>query len=172
MRAAGGRSGRRALLGVAALSLAFLPAACGGGASHLAQAESPRGCYRFEEGEGAEALRLPWGFLLKDQALEGRWPLMERFDSVWAARTLREDGEPTDHPFGYWRITPSDSVEVGHPGGGGVVLVLGEDEEALVGRGRSAGDALPPGAEPDRRAYDIRAVRVDCSEAGVPGGGS
>lgn len=154
------------LLGLLAATTACTPPPQGEG-----EAESLTGCYRFEQSEGAEALGLPWGVELTADDLEEGWPILEEQEGIRAARTLLSAGERTDHPFGYWRITESDSVEVGHPGGGGVVLVLAADEEALVGRGRSAGDALSPGQEAKtRRTYSVRAVLVEC--AGVGDGGS
>lgn len=176
-RLAGGgsvfREGGRGLAVLLFVSLAAGVAAC---ASPPAEEEGPAsltGCYRFERGDGSDALGLPWGIVLEDEELEGEWPIVDEFDRVREAGTLQSPSERTDHPFGYWRVTEEDSVEVGHPGGGGVTLVLGSDEEALVGGGRSAGDALAPGDESGaRRTYMVRAVRVECGEESVPGGGS
>lgn len=128
----------------------------------LAQA-SPAGCYRFEETEGSDALGLPWGVILEEEALGEGWPLMGRFEDVRRARTLASETRTTDHPFGYWRPVPGDSIEIGYPGGGGVTLTVAPTDDGFAGRGRGAGDALRPGEAPGPRpAHPVEGLRVSC----------
>lgn len=163
----------RGLAAALVLSLAAGVSACAPPPAEEGDTASLTGCYRFERDEGSDALGLPWGIVLDDEELDGEWPIVDEFDRVREAGTLQSASERTDHPFAYWRVTERDSVEVGHPGGGGVTLVLGSDEEALVGGGRSGGDALAPGEESGaRRTYNVRAVRVECGEESAPGAGS
>lgn len=161
---AGGAVGPRAA-GVVALLGAVVVTGC---AAALASGPDPgelAGCYRFERNAGAEELRLPWGLLLRTQPLEEGWPSMQRFDDVHAALTLESASRWVDHPFGYWRPTEGDSVEVGHPGGGGVVLVLAPEPEGdgLAGRARDAGDVIRPGQDvPGRASHPVRLSAVEC----------
>lgn len=128
----------------------------------LAQA-SPAGCYRFGETAGSDALGLPWGVILEEEPLGEGWPLMDRFDSVRLARTLASEARRTDHPFGYWRPVPADSIEIGYPGGGGVTLTVVPTESGLSGRGRGGGDAMRPGETPGPPPnHPVEARRVAC----------
>ena len=36
-------------------------------------------------------------------------------------------------PFGYWLRTPADSIEIGYPGGRGLVLRLAQSGQDLIG---------------------------------------
>lgn len=163
--AGSGRLPRGPAAGLAAVAAASILLGC---AAVLGSGPDPgtlAGCYRFERNPGAEELRLPWGLLVRAEPLEEGWPLMERFDDVYAALTLESASRWIDHPFGYWRPVEGDSLQVGHPGGGGIVLVLAPREDGgLAGRGRDAGDAVRPGEDPGQRTS--RAVRLDVVECG------
>lgn len=158
-----------------ALTTVLLAAACVGagsgngdetggiGAGAVPAQEPVVGCYRFLETAGSEALGLPWGVILDEGPLEEGWPLVERFEEVRRARTATSETGRADVPFGYWRPVAGDSVEIGHPGGGGVVLVVAPADGGLAGTGRSAGDALQPGQEPGPRpSRPVRARRFEC----------
>lgn len=109
-----------------------------------AERSSRTGCYYFERDQAAVELRLPWGVRLLDGPLEG-WPALAQRPGVHPATTLRPTGE-TDHPFGYWAEASGDTIEVGHPGGGGLVLTLvpdGAGGRNLRGTARPVGDAVP-----------------------------
>lgn len=128
----------------------------------LAQA-SLAGCYRFQETAGSDALGLPWGVVLEDEPLGEGWPLMDRFEEVHRARTLASETRRADHPFGYWRPIPGDSIEIGYPAGGGVTLTVAPTEGGFAGRGRGAGDAMRPGETPGPRpARPVEAERTPC----------
>lgn len=138
----------------------------GGPACSTAQNGAPvnaPGCYYFEE-ELASGLRLPWGVRLQERELEG-WPALASRPGVRGATTLRQSGE-TDHPFGYWAETGT-SVEIGYPGGGGLVLDLEwEDTDggsALSGTARAVGDAISPGESGERPTHRVRLVRAACA---------
>lgn len=110
-----------------------------------ATAQDVMGCYFFEPGDAVETFRLPEGVHLTDRPLEG-WPaIMERGD-VKVAVTLRTDGT-ADYPFGYWLLEAADSVEIGYPAGGGIVLDLATDGDALEGIARALGDTRSFGQE-------------------------
>nr|NIP58840.1 hypothetical protein [Gemmatimonadota bacterium]NIR79223.1 hypothetical protein [Gemmatimonadota bacterium]NIT87884.1 hypothetical protein [Gemmatimonadota bacterium]NIU31739.1 hypothetical protein [Gemmatimonadota bacterium]NIU36356.1 hypothetical protein [Gemmatimonadota bacterium] len=129
----------------------------------LAAQASPAGCYRFEDTTGGDALGLPWGVILEDEPLGEGWPLMDRFDDVHRARTLASETRRTDHPFGYWRPIPGDSIEIGYPGGGGVTLRVAPADGGLAGSGRGGGDAMRPGETPGPRpAQPVEAERTPC----------
>lgn len=163
---------------VAVFALLLAAAACGvpgrGGGSGedgAGEAGSPgpelvvAGCYRFSEAPANQVLGLPWGIVLEREPLAEGWPLVERFPGVRRARTLSSPTRRTDHPFAYWRPLAGDSLEVGHPGGGGLALVLAPTDDGLGGRGRSTGDALRPGEAPGPRGpRPVRAERIPCPE--------
>jgi hypothetical protein len=143
------------------LAVAVLAPACASTSESAAQSLS--GCFFFERDDTARELRLPWGIRLTESAL-GDWPAMRDREDVRVATTLNETRE-TDTPFGYW-IPQGDSVEVGYPGGGGMVLELEVTETHLVGTARPVGDVLTPGTEPGARpARPVRLLHARC-----PGG--
>ena len=121
------------------------------------------GCYQFRHDAAARALGLPWGVVLHDEPLEGDWPLLADLPGVMRAETATSPEGRADHPFGYWRTTAADSVEVGSPGGGGFTLTLFPEGEDLVGAGLRGGDAPRPG-EPagPRLPQTLVASRVLC----------
>jgi hypothetical protein len=152
---------RRTLLALAP-ALASIAAACPPAGTTTAAA-APAGCYQFERDAGARALGLPWGFVLEDEPLGAGWPLVSDRPGVRRARTATSPTARADQPFGYWAPLTGDSIEIGHPGGGGVVLTLGRAGQDLVGRGVAAGDALPPGAAAGPRTpVGVVARRVLC----------
>jgi len=125
---------------------ALTSAACAGNAAPPGGPELP-GCYYAERNEAARVLGLPWGIELLTDSLTG-WPAIQQLAGVRQARTLTPAG-PQDHPFGYWRpLAAGDSVELGYPGGGAVLLELAvsADGHTLDGTGRALGDARPIGA--------------------------
>lgn len=126
------------------------------------------GCYQFTRNDGARELGLPWGFELLDAPLQGWGNLPD----AHAARTRVTEREVRDHPFAYWRWTEADSVQVGHPGGGGFSLTLGPEGQDLVGSARAVGDIVLPGesSEP-REARRVVARKVLCPPAALGGGG-
>jgi hypothetical protein len=119
------------------------------------------GCYQFRWDEGARTLRLPWGVELLDEPVGYGWMITMRYTDVKRALTATSVAERDDHPFGYWRMTPEDSVEMGHPGGGaGFTLTLAPVGQDLIGTGRPVGDVLSPGETP--AAHPVTAYRVLC----------
>jgi hypothetical protein len=141
------------------LTVPLLAAACASTADRASARIA--GCYQFRWDEGARALRLPWGLELLDEPVGYGWMITMRYADVKLARTATSPTQRDDHPFGYWRLTEADSVEVGHPGGGaGFVLVLGSEGQDLVGSGRAVGDVLAPGETPPSRR--VTAYRVLC----------
>jgi hypothetical protein len=148
---------------VAGLGLVLLATACASAGSRDAVADA--GCYQFRWDAGAKALGLPWGVVLLDEPLESSWPVSRRDPSAKKALTATSESGRADAPFGYWLLTSSDSVEIGHPGGlGGFSIRLGRSGEDLVGRGSPVGDVLRPGETPGPRpAQQIVAQKVLCS---------
>ncbi|HSJ06382.1 MAG TPA: hypothetical protein VK936_06760 [Longimicrobiales bacterium] len=152
-----------ALLGAVVLGLA---PAC---ATTPENGEADRtGCWYFERDAAAEALRLPWGVRLTPDSLTG-WPALERLPGVRRATTLAGPGDEAGHPFGYWRPlagdsrTP-DSLEIGYPAGGGLVLRLHGGTDRVAGTASPVGDAVAPGAA----APQVR--RVALTRARCPAG--
>ncbi|HUF12014.1 MAG TPA: hypothetical protein VMN78_02815 [Longimicrobiales bacterium] len=115
----------------------------------------PVGCWYFDRDEAAAALNLPWGVRLSADTLTG-WPRIE----ARVAATLNPEAE-ADHPFGYWMTVPDDSIEIGYPGGGGLVLRLARGEMAMAGTARAVGDVLTPGVEP-APLRPVRLTRAQC----------
>ena len=153
----GGAARRRRGLQVGLASL--LAAAC---ASLADRSEAQiAGCYQFRWDEGARTLRLPWGVELLDEPVGYGWMITMRYADVKLARTATSVTGRDDHPFGYWRVTAEDSVEIGHPGGGaGYTLTLAPVGQDLIGTGRPIGDVLSPGETPATRR--VTAYRVLC----------
>jgi hypothetical protein len=121
------------------------------------------GCHYFRQDDVARELHLPWGVRLLDRPLEG-WPAIARRDGVRRATTLTGRDE-RDFPFGYWIRTANDSLEIGYPGGGGLVLELAAEDNAFSGTARPVGDALPPPAvTPPTRRYPVHLTRARCPE--------
>ena len=121
------------------------------------------GCYQFERNSGARSLGLPWGIELEAAEVGEGWPLIASLEGVRRARTATSASGRADHPFGYWHLTPADSLEIGYPGGGGIVLSLGKEGQDLVGQGTDAGDVLPFGAPAGPRIpAPVVARRVLC----------
>lgn len=120
------------------------------------------GCYYFERGAVAERLRLPWGVRLTPDTLTG-WPAIQQRPGVRRATTLVGPGQDAAQPFGYWVPLDRDSLEIGYPAGGGLLLVVATGPTHLTGTIRPVGDALPPGAvEDDPRAEPVSLVRARC----------
>jgi hypothetical protein len=120
------------------------------------------GCWYFERDADAEALRLPWGVRLLPDSLTG-WPALERLPGVRRATTLARPGEEAGHPFGYWRSLGGDTVEIGYPAGGGLLLQLEGDTAHLTGTATPVGDAVAPGAAPPR-VRPVTLTRARCPE--------
>ena len=116
------------------------------------QVEALLGCWYFEQAESTRQLWLPWGVELTPDSLEG-WPAMQTLEGVRRAATLTSSG-PRDFPIGYWRASAAgDSLDLGHPGGGGLAVELvvpagSETPPVLSGTVRPVGDVLQSG-EPD-----------------------
>lgn len=164
----------------AALGLVLLGSvACGGSrepAPPVLAAAGPEltGCWYFEQ--TPTGLRLPWGVRLTDRRLEG-WPALNRLEGVRLATTLTAEKEQ-NHPFGYWRdLAAADSLEIGYPAGGGLVLELEVQQTdpgrwpVLKGLARPVGDAVALGEDPaERAARPVRLTHAACPpyiEAGV-----
>lgn len=137
----------------AAVLLACVPRAASSGAV------DPIGCWYFERDADAVELALPWGVrLTRDELVD--WPGVAARGGLRAA-TLSPDGDQ-DFPFGYW-IGTADSVEIGYPGGRGLVLELHATDTSMAGTARAVGDALPPdGQAPATHA--VRLLRAACPE--------
>lgn len=148
--------------GMACGLAALLASAC----ASLAEPQSDWvGCYQFRWDESARTLGLPWGFELLDEPLEEGWPISASYEGVRRALTATSPTGREDHPFGYWRVTAEDSVEVGYPAGGaGFSLELGrEGRQDLAGTAEPVGDVLQPGAPAGRPApRPVLAYRVLC----------
>jgi hypothetical protein len=141
----------------------------GGCASSSAPArvEALRGCWYFEQDEAARQIRLPWGVELMLDTLEG-WPAVQALEGVRRAATLTPAGA-RDFPLGYWRPSAAgDSVELGHPGGGGLAVEVAVPPQnasspVLTGTVRPVGDVLRPdgpGAAIEPRP--VRLARARC----------
>ena len=145
-------------LGSLFTTLLVLASACAS-ASNRQEPVIP-GCYYFERTGAANELNLPWGVRLEDAALEG-WPAMEQRGGMRAV-TLTGSGE-ADHPFGYWISTAPDSVEVGYPAGGGLVLELevGEDRD-LSGVAIPVGDIVDPNDPSPRDRHQVTLSWARC----------
>lgn len=121
------------------------------------------GCYQFERNAGARALGLPWGVELQESGLGPGWPLLSDRAGARRAATATSATAREDHPFAYWAPAAADSIEIGHPGGGGIVLTLAVIGADLIGAGAAAGDAVPLGGSLQPRApVPVVARRVLC----------
>ena len=122
-------------------------------------AREPIGCWYFDRNDAAAALNLPWGIRLTADPLTG-WPRTQARGDARFAATLAPEAE-IDHPFGYWMPLTDDSLEIGYPGGGGLVLRLAAGDMAMTGTARPVGDVVTPGAAvPPTRA--VRLTRAQC----------
>jgi hypothetical protein len=131
----------------------------------------PFGCWYFERDAAAERLNLPWGVRLLEDTLTG-WPAIQQLPGVRRALTLIDHGETAAHPFGYWRPVGDDSLEIGYPAGGGLLLRVDAAEASaepgaarLEGTARATGDLLRPDAPAadDRPAQRVVLVRAACA---------
>jgi hypothetical protein len=152
----------RTTIGLAAMAGVLTVTACAG------QPEQPEprplaGCYYFAQDQVGERLNLPWGVRLLDQPLQG-WPAIQQRPGVKRATTLTGH-EERDVPFGYWIRTARDSVEIGYPAGGGLLLDLAIVDTDLRGSARPVGDALPPpAARPEPATYPVELTWARCPE--------
>ena len=143
-------------------TLALLAATFSGGgciSAPVSTATDPAGCWYFERDEAAATLNLPWGIRLDGDGLTG-FPSLETRGDPRLARTLDPDGE-RDHPFGYWIPLAGDSIEVGYPAGGGIVLRLARGDTSMGGTARPVGDVVAPGSAP-RPVRGVRLTRAQC----------
>jgi hypothetical protein len=144
------------------LPATFLAAACGG----MPERIDPRplvGCHYFVQDDVARDLQLPWGVRLLDQPLQG-WPALQQRPDIRRATTLTGHDE-VDFPFGYWLVTASDSLEIGYPAGGGLLLELAITNGAFQGHARPVGDAVPiPGTITTPQPHPVRMVWARCPE--------
>ena len=116
---------------------------------------SPVGCWYFDRDAAATTLNLPWGVRLDSVELTG-WPALDARGGGMRAATLTAEGT-ADHPFGYWMTIDGDSIEIGYPAGGGLVLRLAPGETAMTGTARDVGDVRPSAATPA-----VRLTRAQC----------
>jgi hypothetical protein len=119
------------------------------------------GCYYFERDVVADTLRLPWGIRLLADTLDG-WPAIQQQPDVRRALTLVSREETAGYPFGYWRPLADDSVEIGYPAGGGLVLSLTADTTHLRGTVRAVGDAVALGETLSRARDAVSLMRATC----------
>ena len=136
------------------------------GAGCASTSDSPAfelpGCYYFTQDDVFRELRLPWGIRLQDAPLEG-WPAMTARGGR-KATTLTGTDE-VDHPFGYWLTEAPDSVEIGYPAGGGLVLELAvREDHGLEGTARPVGDVIEPGADGEPAARPVHLLWARCPE--------
>jgi hypothetical protein len=117
------------------------------------------GCYQFRWDAAAAEMRLPWGFDLLDEPLEG-WG---NVPDGRVAHTRTTEGTTRNQPFAFWRRVAEDSIRVGHPGGGGLSLSLARQGPDLVGTAQTLGDAVPlGGGNPSPLVRPVVAYRVVC----------
>jgi hypothetical protein len=137
------------------LPLALLAGACASTPDGSAQELAGR-CYYFEQDATARSLNLPWGVRLTDQPLTG-WPALAETEARVAV-TLMGPDESADHPFGYWQSRSADSVRLGYPGMGGLLVDAHVEDAALVGTATPVGDADVD----DGRAHAVRLIYARC----------
>ena len=116
----------------------------------------PVGCWYFERDAHATALNLPWGVRL----LENELADAPAHEDARAARTLHADGE-AEFPFGFWAPIAGDSIVVGYPAGGGLVLRLAGGDTSMHGIARPVGDVIVPGATA-RADRPVHLSRAQC----------
>jgi hypothetical protein len=143
--------GWRRLASVAIVSGAALSA---GLPSHAA-AQAIEGCWFFERDAATQALNLPWGVQLSADSLVG-WPGLAHEPDVRVAVTLEGRSATANHPFGYWQTLGADTLRIGYPGMGGLVLYMARQGRRLLGTARPVGDA---GSGPDRA---VRLIQGPC----------
>lgn len=139
---------RRLLHALPAALIALLSAGCA--TAQVATADALAGCWFFDRTAAAERLNLPWGIELRTDSVQG-WPAIAQLPDVRRAVTLADRERTADFPFGYWRTFASDSIEIGYPAGGGLVLALTVQPPLadaafaarLEGTARAVGDARP-----------------------------
>ena len=126
------------------------------------QVEALLGCWYFDQEAPGEQPSLPWGVRLSPDSLEG-WPAVQALEGVRRAATLTPGGS-RDFPFGYWRPSAAgDSLDLGHPGGGGLAVDLAipardASPPELTGTVQAVGDVLQSGDS--RLADQARPVRL------------
>ena len=125
----------------------------------LSEAGDPIGCWYFERDAAAVAQNLPWGIRLADEALTG-FPSLDQRGEAHLARTLDPDRE-REHPFGYWMAIAGDSLQIGYPAGGGMILRVVRGDMSMNGVARPLGDVIAPGAPP-RTDTPVRLTRAQC----------
>lgn len=121
-------------------------------------AQELAGCYYFERDDAAQRLQLPWGIQLLPAPLENP-PATAARPNTFQAVTLVNEERVAGHPFGYWRLE-GDSLEIGYPTGGGLVLDLALIDDGLTGTALPVGDA---GFEP-RTREPVRLMLARCPE--------
>lgn len=151
-------AGRAAIIGT--LTALCTGCASAGGGSTTA----PVGCFYFERNAAADELRLPWGIRFLPDSLEG-WPALAAYEGVRQAATLTPEGD-ADHPFGFWRALPGDSIHVGYPAGGGISLRVHARQDTLTGTARPVGDAAPLDGAIERQEHPVTLTRARCPEEG------
>jgi hypothetical protein len=145
----------RAAAGIVLLAIA----ACAAPRAEDGARDDLAGCYQFRWDDAAAEMRLPWGFDLLDEPLEG-WG---NVPDGRVARTRATERTMRDQPFAFWRRVAQDSIRVAHPGGGGLSLRLARQGPDLVGTARTLGDAVPlDGGSPSPRVRPVVAYRVLC----------
>jgi hypothetical protein len=133
----------------------------------VAPATALAGCWYFDRTVAAEQLNLPWGVELRTDSVQG-WPGIQQLPEVRRAVTLLDGTRVVDFPFGYWRALRADSIEIGYPAGGGLLLSLAvqppppAEAAALAGTARALGDARPPGQTFDPPADPVSLTRAGC----------
>jgi hypothetical protein len=127
-------------------------------------ADALPGCYYFEQDAAAQALQLPWGVRLTADSLTG-WPAIQQRPDVRRAVTLTGTDATATYPFGYWRPLAGDSVEIGYPAGGGLLLRLAIEADGLAGTARPVGDVVAqPGIVEDAALQRVRLTRARCPD--------
>ncbi len=114
------------------------------------------GCFLFAEAPPVEQMRLPWGFELLADRLDGS-PVPAHLASTWDT-----EAQSSSFPFSYWREVAGDSIELGTFGLGAVTMRLATSSEtdALSGWVRDVGDARsPPGSSGPYLPVTVRRTR-------------
>lgn len=124
-------------------------------------APDPIGCWYFEQNAATLEIGLPWGVRLSEDTLEGWHALAARGGNARRAATLVPAAADADHPFGYWLVLSRDSLEIGYPAGGGILVRVAFTDTSMTGEARPLGDAIRLGAGP-RSAHPVRLMRAQC----------